>query len=191
VTATLNARNTVRHPLEHHIWTPGVERETSRQNVSGDSKGATEFHKACFGNHNCFSVDGEGFVTCRAIDVVRFQQFSYKKSSSLPRKAALSADVLLRQQAVPESSGLLVHWGEPAVKYIISLIKNAHIVRKIHRATTTADMWRDSGDISAVQCGNTQMHAVQCYRTRKASSLCAALNTWGETADRRSNPRLR
>lgn len=57
-------------------------------------------------------MDEEGFVTCRAIDVVSFQQLSYEKSASFTRKAALAADVFLRQQAVPERSGLLVEWGE-------------------------------------------------------------------------------
>ena len=45
------------------------------------------------------------------IDVIRFQQLGRNKRSSLTHEAALSADMLLRHQAVPRPLGLNGTWG--------------------------------------------------------------------------------
>lgn len=119
------------------LWIPEIRSTTRRNTTPGrrDFKSKTQ-------QKNCRNIKGATVVavvvcatkptlllmyweliTCRTIDVVRFQQLRCKKRSSLTRKAALSANVLLRHQAVPAPLGLRVQRGETARHNPITLMQ--------------------------------------------------------------------
>lgn len=118
----LDPPNTVHHPSKHHTWTQRFKSKTQQTNCR-NIKGATVVAVVVCATKPTLLLMYWELITCRTIDVVRFQQLRCNKRSSLTRKAALSANVLLRHQAVPAPLGLRVQRGETARHNPITLMQ--------------------------------------------------------------------